>query len=470
MLRLIFSMAFSIVLTLSAPPSTPSPAQPTGTVYFVGMPTKIDPETIPSVMGTLTDLFLNAEPGDTVEVFDAARQRRICRRTIPETRTAKGRLNIVADDLVVVRRHFEAGLDGPGHLNLIDVPNFIDLVADAVREGKAETRILLVGLMYHGNGTDTRFHFRPGAYPTDGHILLPRDRGDFGTVGARRLFKARIDVCDLDWIDDDLDRRAIQRFWSIYAAERGITLTTWQADPGRAAELLLADRAEPYMAAEINRFDRRVEIRRVVSPTAVSHTFTLIVVIDASGSMEHAFDALRRETPLLAERVFEAGAEVRIAFLPFRETPLDPLPPTPVRSTLNDGGQSVQAVHAYLGQIQPQNALVDPGAALRQAIEIAASDTLPSDRTAIVLVGDTGFEEVINGDLKQRTILDALNTWRAGGPGRSVHSVFVGGSDGERSQFFRRVAEISGHGMATDFQTVSDRIAEETAGLTHRAD
>jgi len=437
-------------------------------LYVIGGPAALEAESLPGFTRSVIRVVLNGEPGDRVRVFDAFNQTSIADIAVPRSRTPQARLRMVAPKIASIQTHYSKAQpadEPPGHL--LHLPNFLDTVASITGPGFDETRILLIGSMGFGNGTDTRYDFGPASfsYPSDGHILASSSVSVYGTVNKPKLSNTRIDILNTDPFEDDVHRYHVQRFWSLYTKERGAVLSSWSTDASLAVERVSGERGGPLLNMSIDRRDLRREILRVDGVLMAPNVWTLVICIDASASMQAAFDELRREIPDLAARLYDAGAQIRIAIIPFREDVLPAMPLTTVRSAGSDGGRSLSRVNAYLDGVSVESAQVDPGNALRAGMAMIERDADPETFTYLLIIGDTGPEIRITGEDYQG-LLEDLRSWHEGGQGRFAEGVLFGSGDDGDVRYFRETAQAGGGGVTTSFALVADQVVKQAADVT----
>ena len=297
-------------------------------------------------------------------------------------------------------------------------------------------------------------------------MAATRELSGYGTADAVRLENTRLDWLNLVPIEDDRDRLYVQRFWTLYTQQRGVVLTSWETSRESATDNAMAELTEPIERVTFDPNDVRREIRRVDGSDRLPNIWSLVFVVDASGSMQHAFDQIRSEIPLLAERVYEAGATIRVAIVPFRERPLESFALTPIRSEQSDGGTSVLRLREFLDTITPTNARVDPDQAMRSAIALVSADDHRPTYTSIILVGDT-HGEVHHSSERYARLLADLGEWAEAATGRSVRSINVGSV---RTIEFDRLGTLTGRRTLSNVHSLSDEIARRAANVSRGLD
>ena len=434
--------------------------------YVVGTPAQVSESESRQITESVIRIVLSASPGDSVRVFDAYRQKPITEIQVPKSRTDRARLRIVSAKIARISAYFQGTDQDPGsHEPRIHLPNFMDTVSSVIDTGMPDVRVLLIGSMYFGDGTDVRFDFRAGTYPSGGHIFATSELSVYGTADKRKLNNTRIDVLNLDPIVDDRDRFYIQRFWKSYAQERGATMTSWQADARLAVEMIQRDLEQPFMDAEIDARDLRREICRVDGPATLPNLWTIVVCVDASASMKEVYEEIRREIPGFAAQMYESGAEIRLAVIPFRSEPLTVFPLTPIRSRGSDGGRSITYLNQYLDRTEVEAAQVEPGVAIRAGMALVESDPSSEAYTCLLLVGDTGPEVNVSDEEKDQ-LMHELRAWCGSAEGRSFHGVLVGEPHAEGAQYFHDLSAVGEREVVSSFGAVADYIVEQASRVT----
>lgn len=436
-------------------------------LYVIGVPPSPSEEHASAITRTVIDLAIKGSTGDRVVVIDAMSQTPIADIALPKSRTDRGRLRQVSPAIARLPAHFRATANDATPQNLqVHLPRFFDTVEALQDPGFTETRMLLAGSMSFGDGSDARFDFSAGTYPSDGYILAARSESVFGTADAPDLSNARLDVLNLDPIEDDRDLHYIQRFWTLYAKERDVVLTSWTNHAKTAGDNALRDLVGPVVDVEIDRRDLRRSILRVDDEGSTPNTWTLVVCIDASRSMEHAYEELRREITRLADELYRAGADIRLSVIPYRREQLEALPLTPVRAASSDGGRSLQLVKGYLDRIELEPVFVDPGTAVRGAMASLDADDAPKSFTVILVVGDTGPEVDVEAT-RHGALFRDLADWREEGNGdRWVLGAYVGQPGASGEGYFRALSAVSGQEVLTGFEDVADFVIKRAARVT----
>ncbi len=431
------------------------------TLHAVVVPGNPSAETADITTRTTLELMLFAQENDRVVLIDGLDQRLIVDSVIPRSRNDRQRLRTVAGDIKKLRVHMASAQEGDPEYTT-DLPKSIDLIRSLVEDGE-KVRIILIGSPFHGDGTDARHDFRAGRYPSDGHPQSHRRQSELGTQGLRPFNNARLDLFNLTPIEDSAHRYANQRFWQVYLAERGITLTSWNTDRPATILSLKRDITEPLLLEAIDRDDLRREIRRVGGGPVLMNTWTLVFAVDASASMDEAFASIREQVPVLADRLYASGAELRVAVIPFRTELLEPFPMTAIRSEVSDGGTSLTALISYLDSVQLKTSPVHPGIAFDAAVAMLRNDSGPETFERIILIGDAG-PETNNVAADTAEVIAKSKAWVEGGSEREVWTVYLG--DSNSSTFFSDLASAGNGNTTLSVRELADAVIREAASIT----
>lgn len=420
-------------------------------------------------------LVLGSNPGDLVRFIDAETQAPIAAITVPNA-SERATVKIISGEIAKVVAYLKAhgtGSEAPGRR--VHLPNFLDTVSRMADPEFEETRAVVFGSAFFGDGSDARFDFSAGAYPSPGHAFASSKVTVYGAADKSPMQNTRLDFFNMTPIEDDIHRRHIQEWWTLYSGERGVTLTSWQEMSPAPSSFdtvvgeAVKDLDAPMLNITPDRRDLRREILRVDGGLSRPNIWSLVIVVDCSASMQSAFEEIRREIPLLAADLYEAGAEIRVSIIPYRARPLTPFPLTTVRSSGSDGGKSLARLNRYLDGVRVVSEAVDPAAALRAGLAALEQDRDLETFSSLILVGDTRSETGTAAEAEGR-LINELRQWYLAGPGRSLHTVLLGSADEGSRAFFNSAAGAGDQTIAGDFATVADRVVEQAADVTRGLD
>lgn len=235
-----------------------------GQSYVIVTPTSLSQQDAEIVWSTAQSLIGGADPGDRVQVLDAIQHRRIADITVPDAPSAKARLTRIKREIASLGTMLRAAPENPGDQRATDVPGCLALIGAGMwNADEPPIRIILVGSLFH-SGADESMSFTPGQYPSDGHLLATSRESVFGCADRKGSLEGVIvHWCTLTDEGTPLERRAVERFWTIYIAELGGTLASCSPGPELVVERALNGASSSISADTIDRQDTEVAIRTV---------------------------------------------------------------------------------------------------------------------------------------------------------------------------------------------------------------
>lgn len=212
----------------------------------------------------------------------------------------------------------------------------------------------------------------------------------------------------------------------------------------------------------------------MISQLKAGEPLDLILVIDATYSMEEGIWHTLQTVKFLCGLLPRISTDVRISIASYRETLVDHIPFIQLKPKEEDGGQSMKEITDFIRSVEPVNGAANVADALaRGARGLSRSGTR---RSILVLIGDTGpfeLQTVQSGkeritaaeqevaDLTVRTIAAWANE---PGTDRRIVSFFVRsdgaarlGLESESMNWFRRLSTVNAQ---SHFCTTSNRFLE----------
>jgi hypothetical protein len=259
----IFSILTTFVLSIIAilvPTAYAATDQPR--TFLVVVPGTLPADSGRAVVQALGELVAGASVGDRIAVYDGIALKSIADLTVPEARTAVGRVNKLRTEFGQLRAHLLADAAGDGNSLLVNLPGAYRVAAGLA--GKDRLRILAFASALPLDEDGSGPLCQPGLVPSDGFVLDTSINSAFGTSDRGRDYLAgvKVDFCVLGPRMAELDRRPLERFYTIHAAALGAVLHTFTDDPALAVRKALAGGSEPGTSDTINADDRVKEIRR----------------------------------------------------------------------------------------------------------------------------------------------------------------------------------------------------------------
>jgi hypothetical protein len=141
----------------------------------------------------------------------------------------------------------------------LDIPEFLNVVGSSVRNHGGSTRVILLGSPFHTVSQNPAMNFRPGFYPSDGHIRATSRRTVFGTADKGRLLDGvLVDFALAGEIGTPQERAPVQRFWALWIGAQGGTLTSFLTTADVVVERALEGLADAVLSDELDLTDDRI--------------------------------------------------------------------------------------------------------------------------------------------------------------------------------------------------------------------
>jgi hypothetical protein len=224
------------------------------------------------------DLLLNrAQPGDCVEFYDAPRLTKLASVVVPagsareransrEFAAKFGALKKLLSEPVVS----EARLAGQ-----LRVPQLLDTVAKSCQANQ-RTTLVLVGspLFITTHPNEVAFNMESGLTPGDGMVTCSSSTSLFGTAERKGQLSGMaihwLTPSDA-WATSEMHRRAVLRFWTVFAGEQGAALATFSSDTGAVFDRAVRGEDRALMSAKTDPNDHGLIMR----PPPVFHRETV---------------------------------------------------------------------------------------------------------------------------------------------------------------------------------------------------
>ena len=449
------------------------------------------------------DLYLDiitaqAAPGDLVHLVH--RQELVTTVTVPAgTPQSRLRSQKLTTKMTTLKEFFgEMPNEHPAvtepPLGLYEIPATVR----ALRQTNWPCRVLLTGIpLYLDQQRNAGWSMEAGVVPSDSSLEL-ESSPFYGKTDFPEGTQLSWLLPTLQWGVDQAHREAVTRFQRLFIQTRGGTLVRMTIDPHAALNFDL-----PQFAGEIQKIPgpptmiqvsfeavRAVPPRESTAPVEVplivpqamklespqdasalldnhrglehllgSHSeIECLILLDTSGSMAHVRSKLHKILLELATAIPQTSARVRLGMICYCNGGLETLPLQDVLSVEKDSGQSYARLKHFLETVQVKGAGsgANVDSALSRAMEIMESSKTPHVRQVLVLLGDTGLEEVVNAVQLQHTedLLVRMTRLFVQTPGhdRRVFAFFHG-TPGKTSKLFERLGALNAQSrFATDPQ------------------
>ncbi len=147
-------------------------------------------------------------------------------------------------------------------------PQFLDFVGENLGGARRRTVVLVFGSPVYVDAKEPNFSMVDGYFPSDGHLLVSRERSVFGLEGrTNRLAEVEVHY---GWFGDpwvsEVHRDRVQRFWSLFLQGQGARLATFCGDLATVFRLArpAALVADPHPARlELDATQSKIEMLRI---------------------------------------------------------------------------------------------------------------------------------------------------------------------------------------------------------------
>ena len=216
----------------------------------IGVPHTAPQKVVTAIKESFWKILEGSSPGDRVVLFDATTDEMICSVEVPTGTTARARMRkmvpLTKKAFAFFKRSTSAGAQSGAEQ--IRLPQFLNTIATDIRPNGGTTRVLVFGEPRYLDARDGD-SFKRGVVPNDAFITASSDRSTYGTSDRRGTLKGTTVhwAYVTDGFVNERERRAIQRFWHLYCAELGATLTSFHASEPVVRRRLLANASNPIL-------------------------------------------------------------------------------------------------------------------------------------------------------------------------------------------------------------------------------
>lgn len=163
--------------------------------------------------------------------------------------------------------------------NAIRFPQFLEFIGDNLFDGVTPTRVLVLGSPLYVDSRELGFSMVNGYFPSDGHLLAPRDKSVYSLEGRESsLTDIVIDYAyPQDPWTSDIHRQRVARFWTLYSQQQGATLHRFTGDLATVFDSVASqhmDQTTPRTACEIDPASKKPEMIRITRDIGITDWIT----------------------------------------------------------------------------------------------------------------------------------------------------------------------------------------------------
>ena len=262
------TILFALIATAMAVPAASSSPASAPRHYVIAIGAGLPANQGDELFKQSLDLLLNrAQPGDRVE-FLAAPQGNLLAAVVVPPGTARARASSreyaakfgTLKQFLTKPATFESRM-----ATQLRLPQLLDEIARARRPQEDLTLIVIGSPLYlASNEREAAFDMEKGLTPSDGMIVASVNESIFGTQER----KAQLQNSTIHWLtpnDDwavgEMHRRAVTRFWTLFANEEGAMLSSFSSDTARVFDRALQGGTGTMMNVTLDPNDRGLVMR-----------------------------------------------------------------------------------------------------------------------------------------------------------------------------------------------------------------
>lgn len=264
--------------------------------YVVGVSPFLEKPTKDLAYRKLITFVIEEMPlGSSLRVYDAYNLQTITEVTIPQVqafKSSKTRANQLAGQIQKLRLFLATEHPQPGRgvspsSGAIRLPQFLDFVRGSGPSVQEPLSLIILGNPLYMDPKEPSFSMANGYFPSDGHLLVGRDKSVFGVTertNALRHFAVHFAYFNDPWVSD-LHREKITRFWRLFLESQGGTLPTLSGDLAtvfKNARLRPDTDAPPQLSAHIDPTQTKLEMYRITRDVASKDWITTDTISAAS--------------------------------------------------------------------------------------------------------------------------------------------------------------------------------------------
>lgn len=232
-------------------PDAPVSALPAAR-YAIGLSPYLPHDAKDEVFRRIVAFVIDDAPaGSSIGIYDAFHNRTVARIDIPTTRafaSPKTRATQFKEQIGQLKAFLaktppRPERDGWDFAEAVRLPQFLAFLADNLPEDPKPTRVLVVGSPLYLDDQEASFSMAAGYFPSDGHLLAPRESSVYSTEGKSEALKGA--SLSIGWLgepwENEIHAERIRRFWSLYAQEQGGRLASFAGDLATVFSALTAD-------------------------------------------------------------------------------------------------------------------------------------------------------------------------------------------------------------------------------------
>ncbi len=236
------SLVAALALTFVAGCKAEAPAgNVQHTRYIVGVSPFLNEQDANAAFRHLAHLLLEDMPlNSSLWLYDAYHVRTIAQIDIPNQRafeSSRTRANQFSDPIqklksFLAQRHEPPVVEQLDFARAIRLPQFLDFVGDNLHQTNATAVAIVLGSPLYLDEKEPGFSMVDGYFPSDGHIVAPRDKSVYGRAGCANSLRdvaVHFGYFGDPWTSE-LHQQKVGRFWNLFLAAQGAQLASFTGD------------------------------------------------------------------------------------------------------------------------------------------------------------------------------------------------------------------------------------------------
>lgn len=216
----------------------------------------------------LTAALSDIAPGDSIQILDGWEVKSVATLTVPShrayARDPKARAKAMQPAVQAFSQWLTAESAARTKLpaNGLRVPAIFEFCATHADLATTKGRLVLVGSTIYDDPSEPAFSMKDGYYPSDAHLAVARQESVFGLKDAAN----RLEGVVVHWASvgaqyqDDGNRAAVERWWSLYCQTQGCILASCDNTPATVFQRLKAGSRAPIVRASVET-ENKLEMR-----------------------------------------------------------------------------------------------------------------------------------------------------------------------------------------------------------------
>ena len=209
------------------------------------------------------------DPGDSLNIYCGETMAPVARLSVPGHRAYQNNWEERLKAMLPEYMKFKAWVVSPPKIEgkplSLDIPRIFRFVADDLKSGKEGIAMLLIGSPIYSKSSELASSMEDCYYPSDGNLAATSRESIYGLADASDRLKG-VEVhwsCLANPFRDMDHERAVERWWSLYAAHQGAVLRSSEESLVTVAACLLEKNSERMVSNDKPDLTSRVSMNQI---------------------------------------------------------------------------------------------------------------------------------------------------------------------------------------------------------------